>query len=64
MTPIIKNRHELIELFEAMETDDILKDMLEARKNKFARDVTAGDHSWFIRRFKVALLELIKREVK
>ena len=63
---IISDRKKLAELFENMDTDKILKDMLETRKtwqqDKREYDGSTAAYYWLTVRYKVALVEIVKRE--
>lgn len=63
---IISNRKKLVKLFEPMDTDEILADMIKTRKtwqqDKREYDGTTAAYFWLNLRYKVALVELVRRE--
>lgn len=63
---IIQNRKLLAGLFEKMDTDKILEDMLKTRKtwqqDKREYDGSTVAYHWLNVRYKIALVELVRRE--
>ena len=63
---IISNRKKLVKLFEPMDTDEILADMIKTRKtwqqDKREYDGSTSAYFWLNLRYKVALVELVRRE--
>lgn len=63
---IIQDRKKLAEMFEKMDTDKILADMIKTRKTwqqeKREYDGTTVVYYWLTVRYKVALLTIVGRE--
>lgn len=63
---IIQDRKKLAEMFEKMDTDKILADMIKTRKTwqqeKREYDGTTVVYYWLNVRYKVALLTIVGRE--
>ena len=59
---IIPSKEKLAEMFEKMDTDKILVDMLETRKEWLQYAGTTSSYYWLEVRYKVALVEIVKRE--
>jgi len=64
---IITNKKHLSKLFDKMDTDKILEDMLRTHRlyqsDNRKYDGTTSAYYWLTIRFKIALLEIVKRRI-
>jgi len=67
MTLIIEDKEHLRKLFEKMDTSEILKDMTKTQNlwlsDDRKYDGTTSAYYWLTVRFKIALLEIVKRQI-